>query len=113
MSAESRRFEQVISGVALALLLIGCVIVLRPFASALLWAVVLWLATTPLHERVLDAVGAQHRTTAALLMTLAAAVILLLPIVIVGISVADSARDLAAATQRWFEGGPPAPPEWL
>ena len=113
MSAESRRFEQVISGVALALLLIGCAIVLRPFASALLWAVVLWLATTPLHERVLDAVGPQRRTTAALLMTLAAALILLLPIVIVGFSVADSARDLAGATQRWLEAGPPAPPEWL
>jgi len=113
MSAESRRFEQVISGVALALLLIGCAIVLRPFASSLLWAVVLWLATTPLHERVLDWVGAQRRTTAALLMTLAAALILLLPIVIVGFSIADSARDLAAATQRWLAAGPPAPPEWL
>ena len=34
MSAESRRFEQVISGVALALLLIGCAIVLRPFDAS-------------------------------------------------------------------------------
>src|SRR3990172_11562967 len=112
MSAESRRFEQVISGVALALLLIGCVIVLRPFVSALLWAVVLWIATTPIHQRVLGWVK-QRRTIAALLMTLGAVLILLLPIVIVGFSVADSARDLTAATRKWLEAGPPAPPAWL
>ena len=116
MSAESsqssRRFEQVISGVALALLLIGCAIVLLPFASALLWAAVLWIATTPIHQRLLGWLG-ERRTLAALIMTLGAALVLLLPILIVGFSFADSARDLAAATQRWFEGGPPAPPAWL
>jgi predicted PurR-regulated permease PerM len=112
VSAESRRFEQVISGVALALLLIGCAIVLRPFATALLWAVVLWIATTPIHLRVLGWVQ-ERRTIAALIMTLGAVLILLLPIVIVGFSVADSARDLTIATRRWLEGGPPAPPAWL
>ena len=112
MSAESRRFEQVISGVALALLLIGCAVVLRPFVSALLWAVVLWLATAPIHQRVLGWVGGR-RSVAALLMTLGVALILLLPIVIVGFSVADSAQDLASATRRWLEAGPPTPPAWL
>jgi predicted PurR-regulated permease PerM len=112
MSAESRRIEQVISGAALALLLIGCAIVLRPFATALLWAVVLWIATTPIHQRVLAWVDGR-RTIAALAMTLGTALVLLGPIVIVGFSVADSARDLAGATRRWLEAGPPAAPLWL
>jgi predicted PurR-regulated permease PerM len=112
MTPESRRYEQVISGAALALLLIGCVVVLRPFATALLWAVVLWIATAPIHQRVLVWVG-QRRALAALAMTLGAALILLLPIGIVGFSVADSARDLAGASRRWLEGGPPSPPLWF
>src|SRR5258706_15110472 len=112
MSASDRRFELVISGAALVLLLLGCAVVLRPFATSLLWAVVLWLATGPLHQRVLSWVG-ERRTVAAAVMTLGMAAVLLLPIVVVGFSLADSARDLVDATRRWLEAGPPRPPGWL
>ena len=111
-STPDRRFELVISGAALVLLLLGCAFVLRPFATSLLWAVVLWLATAPLHQRVLSWVG-ERRTVAAALMTLGVASVLLLPIVVVGFSVADSARDLASASRRWLEAGPSQPPTWL
>ena len=111
-STPDRRFELVISGAALVLLLLGCAFVLRPFATSLLWAVVLWLATAPLHQQVLSWVG-ERRTVAAALMTLGVASVLLLPIVVVGFSVADSARDLASASRRWLEAGPPQPPAWL
>ena len=110
--APDRRFELVISGAALVLLLLGCAVVLRPFATSLLWAVVLWLATAPIHQRVLSWVGGR-RTAAALLMTLGISAVLLLPIVVVGFSVADSAQDLAAASRRWLVRGPPQPPAWL
>ena len=43
-AAGERRFEQWISGAALVVLLVGCALVLRPFATSLLWAIVLWLA---------------------------------------------------------------------
>src|SRR5262245_40987224 len=112
MSVLDRRFELVISGAALVLLLLGCAYVLRPFATSLLWAVVLWLATAPLHQRVLSWVGDRH-TAAAALMTLGIASVLLLPIVIVGFSLSDSVADLAAASQRWGEAGLPRPPEWV
>ena len=101
--AEGRAFERVLSGVALALLLIGCGIVLRPFVSSLLFATVLWLATAPLHQRVLAWVNGR-RSLAALLMTGAAVLLLLFPIVVVGMSVADSAQDLTVATRRWLAG---------
>src|SRR5262245_36802482 len=96
-SADSRALERTLSLVALALLLVGCVLVLRPFVSALLWAVVLWIATAPIHQQVLGWVG-NRKTPAALAMSLGAALVLLLPIVIVGFSMADSAKDLAIAT---------------
>jgi predicted PurR-regulated permease PerM len=111
-AAPDRRFELVISGAALVLLLLGCAMVLRPFATSLLWAVVLWLATAPLHQRVLSWVGDRH-TVAAALMTLGISSVLLLPIVVVGFSVADSASDLASASRRWLEAGPSQPPTWL
>ena len=109
---EGRRFELVISGAALAILLLGCAAVLRPFVTSLLWAVVLWLTTAPMHQQMLSWVG-ERRTLAATLMTLGMAAVLLLPIVVVGFSVADSARDLADATRRWVQSGPPQPPAWL
>ena len=112
MSTVDRRFELVISGAALVLLLLGCAFVLRPFATSLLWAVVLWLATAPIHQQVLAWVG-ERRTVAAALMTLGVSSVLLLPIVVVGFSVADSAQDLASASRRWLEAGPPQPPLWL
>jgi predicted PurR-regulated permease PerM len=111
-SADSRVLERTLTLVALALLLIGCALVLRPFVSALLWAVVLWIATAPIHQQVLGWVR-QRRTPAALAMSLGAALVLLLPIVIVGFSVADSARDLAVATGNWLGKGPPQPPAWI
>ncbi len=111
-SATERRFELAITGAALVLLLVGCAMVLRPFGTSLLWAVVLWLATAPLHQQVLSWVGGRH-TAAAALMTLGIASVLLLPILVVGFSMADSVRDLAVATRHWFEAGPPQPPAWL
>jgi predicted PurR-regulated permease PerM len=107
-----RRFELVISLSALVLLLLGCAVVLQPFVTALLWAVVLWVTTAPIHQRVLAWVG-ERRTAAAALMTLGVALVLLLPIVIVVVSVAGSAKDLEAATQGWLDRVSPQPPAWL
>ena len=111
-SAPGWRFELVISGAALVLLLLGCAVVLRPFVTSLLWAVVLWLTTAPLHERVLAWVG-ERRTVAAALMTLGVSSVLLLPIVIVVVSVAGSAQELLTATQGWLGRDLPQPPAWL
>ena len=111
-SADSRVLERTLTMVALALLLIGCGIVLRPFVTALLWAVVLWIATAPIHQQVLAWVR-QRRTIAALVMSLGAALVLLLPLVIVGFSVADSAREFAVATRNWLTQGPPQVPVWF
>ncbi|MEO6434669.1 MAG: AI-2E family transporter [Tepidisphaeraceae bacterium] len=107
-----RRLERTISWAALALLIVGCMVVIWPFMSALLWAAILTFTTWPIYQRLLDRTNGR-RTWAALLMTLAISLVLLLPFVVVGVTMADDARALASATKHWFDGGPPAAPAWI
>ena len=97
---------------ALMLLLLGCVLVLRPFFSALMWAIVLAFALWPLQVRFTRWFGG-FRTVAALVVTLLLALVLVGPFLLVGISLADDARALGRATKHWIESVPEDPPEWL
>jgi predicted PurR-regulated permease PerM len=112
MSKLRSELEQYLGWGVLLVLLAGCLIVLRPFVSALLWAVVLCVSSWPVYRQLLGWLG-NHRTLAALAMTLGMVLIVLLPFVIVGTTLADNINQLTDATKRWVENGPPAPPEWL
>jgi predicted PurR-regulated permease PerM len=90
--------ERNLGWIALLLLLIGCLLVLRPFASALLWAVVLCVSSWPLYQRLLKLLRGR-RTWAALLMALGMILIMLLPFLVVGLTLADNVRELTAAAQ--------------
>ena len=104
--------EQNLGWVLLTLLLLGCLVVMRPFLSALLWAIILCFASWPIYHRLLG-LFRDRRTLAALVMTLAMVLIVLLPFLIVGLTLADNVKELTAATRHWVAGGPPAPPAWL
>lgn len=93
-------------------LLCGCLLVLLPFISSLLWAVVLVVASWPAYARLLKLVGDRH-SLAAFLMTLGMILILLLPFVIIGTTLAENIKEMSAATQKLLQGGLPAPPDWL
>ena len=93
----------------LVLLLGGCLLVLLPFVSALLWAVVLTFSSWPLYHRLFKLLGGR-RTLAALLMALAMICVILLPFIIIGATLGENVKELTAATQRWMDAGPPAPP---
>src|SRR5208337_4621067 len=105
------KLEQNLGVLILLVLSAGCLLVLRPFVSALLWAVVLCVSSWPLYRRLLAWLG-NRSTLAALVTTLAMVLIVLLPFVIVGTTLADNVNQLTDATKRWVENGPPAPPEW-
>ena len=107
-----RRLERVIAGVLLLTLLIGCLLILRPFLSALLWAAVLCFTTWPIYKRLLWLVRG-HRTLAAVLMLLAMIVVVLLPFSLIAAAVGDNVRDLTAAAKGWIDSGLPGPPDWL
>src|SRR5216117_3289844 len=111
MDTIRTRLERKIGGIVALLLLVACLLVLRPFVSALLWAVVLCFSSWPLYGRLLRLVRGR-RTLAALLMTLAMILVVLLPFVIIG-AVSDDIRDLTLAVQQWTDTGPPPPPSWL
>jgi predicted PurR-regulated permease PerM len=106
------KLEQNIGWVLLVVLLAGCLVVLRPFISALLWAIVLCFSSWPVYSRLLD-LFRNRRTLAALVMTLAMVLIVLLPFLIVGLTLAENIKELTQATRHWVAGGPPAPPAWL
>lgn len=106
------KLERNIGWVILFVLLAGCLLVLRPFLSALLWAVVLCSSSWPLYRRLLGWLG-NRRTLAALVMTLGMILIILLPFLIVGATLADNVKDLTVATKKMIEKGPPALPAWL
>lgn len=106
------RLDQILGWAVLLLLLVGCVTVLKPFVSAVLWAVVLCFSLWPVHRWIARWLGGR-RTLAALLTTLSIAIVLVVPVVVIGVSIAEDARALAGATRTWMEKGPPEPPWWI
>jgi predicted PurR-regulated permease PerM len=112
MNESRSKLESNLGWFVLILLLFGCLLVLLPFVSAMLWAVVLSFSSWPLYRRVLKWVGGR-RTLAALLLSLGMILVVLLPFVLVGLTLADNVTELKTAAQRWLDAGPPAPPAWL
>lgn len=96
----------------LLLLFGGCLLVLWPFVTVLLWGIVLSYSTWPLYRRLLSRLGGR-RTLAALLVTLGMVVVFLLPFGLVGVTLAENVTELKTAVHRWLGEGLPAPPAWL
>jgi predicted PurR-regulated permease PerM len=96
----------------LAVIVVGCYFVLQPFLSAIIWSFILCLATWPVYTRVRILVRGRA-ALAALLMTLGIAAVLLAPFIVVGVSLADNARELIEASRRLIAEGPPDPPAWV
>ena len=109
MTPLRTRLEQNLGWGILVLLLIGCLLVLWPFVTALLWAAVLSFSTWPLYRRLLKWFGGR-RSLAAMLMALGMILVVLLPFVIAGLTLADNVKELKTAVQRVLEEGPLRPP---
>jgi predicted PurR-regulated permease PerM len=112
MTRLRTQLEQNLGWGILLLLFTGCLLVLWPFVTALLWSAVLSFSCWPLYRRLLNLLNGR-RTLAALIMSLAMVLVLLLPFVIVGLTLADNVTELKTAVQRWIDAGPPGPPAWL
>lgn len=101
-----------IGGTAVVLLGLGCLLVLRPFVSAALWALILCFTTWPLFLK-LEAILGGRRTLSALLATLFLAAVVAVPVAILGVTLTDNVSALIAASQKLIREGPPAPPDWV
>lgn len=94
--------ERVAAGAVALLLVVLCFLVVRPFLSAALWAVVLCTSTWGLFQRLDQSMGG-HRTTAALLMTMVLTVAIVGPFALVGFSLVEQVRDTAGLI-KWAIG---------
>ena len=86
--------------------------VLRPFVSAALWAVILCFSTWPLFLRLEELLGGRRALSALIATTLLAAIIVV-PVVILGATLADNVSALISASQKLIQEGPPSPPDWV
>lgn len=106
------KIEPLLGGLALLLLLVGCFFVLRPFLTALMWAVILAYSLHPLQSRFTRWFRGS-RTLAACFVTLTMTIVLAGPIILIGLSIAQDGKDLAQATRKWFMAAPEQAPEWV
>jgi predicted PurR-regulated permease PerM len=107
-----KRIEQIVGIGLLLFLVIGCFLVLRPFVSALLLALILCFSTWPIYawcERILKG----RKGLAATLMTLLVAGVLLLPLIILGSTLAEQVAQASGWIRRLFSDGLPGPPPWI
>jgi predicted PurR-regulated permease PerM len=112
MANRTNRIEIVASVTLLALLVIACFVVLRPFLAALLWALILSMTTWRPYQWLEARLGGR-RTLAASLMTLLLASAFLLPFAIAAPRLAQNVAALAAEGRVLLEEGPPEPPAWV
>jgi predicted PurR-regulated permease PerM len=104
--------EAAIALAVLVLLVIGCLLVLAPFASAILWAVLLCFSTWGVYQWLKGMLG-DRKSLSALVMTLIIAAVAVGPFVLVGQSLADNVKDVVAVIRHAVEQGPQGPPEWV
>lgn len=104
--------DRVLPTLALALLVGGCVLVLWPFLTALVWAAILVSTSWPGFLWLERSVG-QRRGLAAVLMTLLVMVLLLGPIIAVAAAMAGNLAELGHAITAVFKDGLPDAPAWL
>jgi hypothetical protein len=95
-----------------ALLALGCILILRPFIAAILFAAVICVTTWPLYARLLQGLGNQSGLSALLMVALLTLVILL-PMGFLAASLTDLVPELVEKINALIDTPPPSPPEWL
>jgi predicted PurR-regulated permease PerM len=104
--------ERVLMGLLLGGIAIGCVLVLYPFVSSLLWAAILVFTTWPVFDW-LRLTFRLRRGVAAGAMVALTAVVLVLPLALAAPSGADDVNHLRHAIEGSLRAGLPDSPTWV
>lgn len=105
---KNRKLIEQTAGVALVgLLVFFCLLVLKPFVSAMLWAAILVFATWPLYGFVKRRLAGGNGGGAAGLMTLLATLVLVVPLWLLAVSSLDMAAWVLPRLQSLRETGLP------
>ncbi len=106
------RAQQLLMILLLGGITLGCVLVLQPFLSAVLWAAILTYTTWPIYEWMRRKLGLGD-TAAAALMVFAVAVIVVLPLALAAPSGAGDVDQLRREIQSGLQSGLPGAPDWV
>lgn len=107
-----KRVEQIAQIAAIAVLVVGCLLVLRPFVTALLSAAIVCFSTWPVYQRI-ERWLRGRRWLAALVMTLLLILVIVLPLAFLALNIADDAGALIEQVREYFAQGLPGPPDWV
>jgi len=107
----SERIEQLAQLALVLLLVVGCWLVLAPFFSAILFAIVIAVSSWPAYLWLLRLLRAR-RNLASLLACALVAVIVVVPVVLLALSLDDAAAWLLKLIEQGRASAPP-PPQWL
>jgi predicted PurR-regulated permease PerM len=106
------RIDSTLTLVVLAIIVVGCFLVLQPFLTAIVWAAILCVTMWPLFTRVSAWLGGRRGLAAGAMVALIA-VTMLAPLVIAGVTLAENADRVGAAVRLAIANGPPDPPSWV
>ena len=98
--------------VLVALLAIGCFLILRPFVAAILFAAIVCVTTWPLHAWLLARLGGRPALASAC-TTLLLMLVVLVPMVFLALSLADAVPALVEKLREVVQRAAMGPPEWL
>jgi predicted PurR-regulated permease PerM len=98
MIKNQQRIEQIAGLILIGAILVGCALVLRLFALAILWAAILCFVTWPLREILLKWFRGRHNLTAGV-MTVILLLVLFIPFLVVGLTFTGSIRSAL----HWLE----------
>lgn len=104
--------ERILMGLLLGGVAIGCVLVLYPFISALLWAVILVFTTWPAFDWLRQRLRLGSNGAAAVMVTLTA-VVVVLPIGLLAPSGGDDIARLRQVIEESLRAGIPPAPQWM
>jgi predicted PurR-regulated permease PerM len=107
-----RRIQGLAQIVVIAIIVIGCLIILRPFLAALFFAGTLCLSTWPVYVWLRRKLGG-GRTVSAVVMTLVLLLSGLFPFVMVATKLGAEVPKAIAWTQELMAAGFPEAPAWL
>jgi predicted PurR-regulated permease PerM len=110
--SKDKYIEHLVTAGVLFVVFLGCFFVIRPFISALLWAVILSFSTWPVYKW-LEKMFGGRKTLAASVMTVLLIFVFIIPIVVFGASFADEAKTLISKIREISAKGPPEIPAWV
>lgn len=107
-----KRFEYYAQPAAVAFLVVGCFLVLRPFLAAILFAGVVCITTWPVYLWLLGKLNGR-KNLASLIMTLSLALAAIFPVILVAYSLADNVTVMYDNLKQVAASGSVNSPAWL